>query len=131
MKRKEMKKFEKEFKNSSLPIRIEMIQNLFHQWTKQFEDASKKSPKEVLGFVQRCGMWWRELHSSLPPIRDDYYLTDCAFGEYFSQQIDRIIVGIYPRSHSDTLLRSMGLNPELTRSKCDDFFTIEFMEKKV
>ena len=129
MKRKEIKDFEKKFKKLTDSGKKNIISALFETWTKEFEKTSKRSPKEVLGFMQRCSMWWKELHSSLPPFSSGHYITDYAFAEYFSQVIDYLSSGIHPRSHVDNLIRVMGFDPKEVRrglNEGEKTFTINY-----
>ena len=127
MKRKEIKQFIKEFKEGDKAL---LIQDLFHSWVKEFEKFGDKSGQEVIGLIQRCNIAWRELNSNLPAFKDDLYLTDYAFSEFFFQNAKFIYKDLYSKNAIDKMAVACHLDPELLHERCEHQTEISYTRNK-
>jgi hypothetical protein len=130
MKRKEIKTFVKGFKKLDAEGRLAMVESLFQGWVMDFQRSERRSPKEVLGLLQRQNMAWKEVCEDLPAIDDDWYLVDCNYAEYWTQQVERVALGIYPRTAIDSMLVAMQVDPEEVRRLENTRIELQLMEVK-
>lgn len=130
MKRKEIKLFVKGFKKLDAEGRLAMVESLFQSWVSDFQQSEKRSPKEVLGLLQRQNMAWKGICEDLPAIDEDWYLVDCNYAEYWTQQVERVALGIYPKTAIDSMLVAMQVDPEEVRRLENTRIELQLMEVK-